>query len=81
MRIAHKVFAGSLAALAIASPALAKSSDRQKADDKSTAAPACQAYQQTSDGTWTQLPCGEMGSASGSSQHRATPKDSDEDPH
>ncbi|MFB9267136.1 hypothetical protein ACFFWD_28925 [Bradyrhizobium erythrophlei] len=79
MRIAQLVFASSLAAVAIASPALAKSSDRQKADDKSTAAPACQAYQQAADGTWTQLPCGETGGASGSTQHRTTTKDADDD--
>ncbi len=41
----------------IATPALAKSADRQKADDKSTATTSvgCQAYQQAADGTWTQL--------------------------
>ena len=78
MRIAKAIFAGLLAALAVASPALAKSSDRQKTEDKSTSSPACQAYQQAPDGSWVQLSCGEMG-ASGSTQHRPAPKSSDED--
>ncbi len=83
MRIAQLALAGSLAALvAMASPALAKSSERQKADNKSTAEPVCQAYQQAPDGTWAQLPCGQSGSAAaGSTQHRTTPKDADEDVH
>ncbi|MGY4478883.1 hypothetical protein [Bradyrhizobium sp. USDA 3364] len=84
MRIAKLVFAGSLAAVAaIATPALAKSAERQKADEKSTATstPAgCQAYQQAADGTWNQLPCGEAG-ASGATQHRAATKGADEDEH
>ena len=79
MHFAKAIFAGSLAALAvIASPALAKSSDRQKTEEKSTTSPACQAYQQTQDGSWVQLPCGEMG-ASGSTQHRPAPKSADDD--
>lgn len=81
MRIARLVFAGSLAAFAaVATPALAKSSDHQKADDKSTASTGCQAYQQAADGSWTQLPCGEMGST-GSTQHRTPTKGADEDEH
>ncbi|MBR0692916.1 hypothetical protein [Bradyrhizobium lablabi] len=83
MRIARLVFAGSLATLAaVATPALAKSSERQKADDKSTTptSSTCQAYQQAADGSWTQLPCGEMGS-DGSTQHRAVTKGDTEDEH
>ena len=59
MRIARSIFVGSLAALVVA-PALAKNSDVQKTDDK-PASPSCQAYQQAPDGSWTPLPCGEMG--------------------
>ncbi|QIG91692.1 MULTISPECIES: hypothetical protein [unclassified Bradyrhizobium] len=84
MRIAGLVFAGSLAAIAaIATPALAKSGERQKADDKSTTTTSagCQAYQQAADGTWTQLPCGEAGSG-GATQHRsATKGGADDDEH
>ena len=82
MQIARLVFASALAAMtAIAAPALAKSSDRQKADEKSTAtAVGCQAYQQAADGSWTQLPCGEAGSG-GATQHRSPAKDTDEGEH
>ena len=80
MRIARLVFAGALAALAAATPALAKSSDHQKADDKSTTSAGCQAYQQAEDGSWTQLPCGESG-PTGSTQHRAPTKGADGDEH
>jgi len=61
MRIAKKIFVGSLAVLvSVAAPALAKNSDSQKTDDK-PASSSCQAYQQAPDGSWTPLPCGEMG--------------------
>ncbi|MCP1833484.1 hypothetical protein J2R76_001819 [Bradyrhizobium sp. USDA 4532] len=84
MRIAKLVFAGSLAAIAaIATPALGKSTERQKADDKSTTtttSSGCQAYQQAADGTWNQLPCGEAGS-NGATQHRPAAKGADDDEH
>jgi hypothetical protein len=61
MRIANLIFVGSLAALVfVAVPALAKNSDGQKTEDKPASA-SCQAYQQAHDGSWTALPCGEMG--------------------
>jgi hypothetical protein len=61
MRIAKSIFVGSLAALVlVAAPALAKNSDGQKTEDKQASA-SCQAYQQAPDGSWTPLPCGEMG--------------------
>ncbi|WGS17635.1 MULTISPECIES: hypothetical protein [unclassified Bradyrhizobium] len=81
MRIAKLVFAGSLAAIAaIGAPVLAKSSEHQKADEKTTTSVGCQAYQQAADGSWTQLPCGEAGS-SGATQHRTGTKGADEDEH
>ncbi|MGF6310147.1 hypothetical protein ABIB82_003228 [Bradyrhizobium sp. i1.8.4] len=82
MRIAKLVFASSLAAIAaLATPALAKRAERQKADEKSTTNSAgCQAYQQAADGTWTQLPCGEAGS-NAATQHRAATKGADDDEH
>ena len=61
MRIAKSIFVGSLATLVlVAAPALAKNSDGQKTEDKQASA-SCQAYQQAPDGSWTPLPCGEMG--------------------
>ncbi|MCA6102435.1 MULTISPECIES: hypothetical protein [Bradyrhizobium] len=84
MRIAKLAFAGSLAAVAaVATPALAKSTERQKADEKSTTtttSSGCQAYQQAADGTWNQLPCGEAGS-NGATQHRPAAKGADDDEH
>ena len=59
MRIAKSIFVGSLAALLVGAPALAKNSDGQKTEDKQASA-SCQAYQQAPDGSWTPLPCGEM---------------------
>jgi len=59
MRIAKSIFVGSLAAL-VAAPALAKSSDGQKTEDK-PASTSCKAYQRAPDGSWTPLPCGEIG--------------------
>jgi hypothetical protein len=59
MRIAKSIFVGSLAAL-VAAPALAKNSDGQTTEDKQASA-SCQAYQKAPDGSWTPLPCGEMG--------------------
>jgi hypothetical protein len=81
MRIARLVFAAVLAATAAAAPALANSSDRQKADDKSTTSSAgCQAYQQAADGSWTQLPCGEA-AAAGATRRRTATKGTEGDEH
>ena len=61
MRIAKLIFVGSLAALVlVAAPALAKNSDGQKTEDK-PASTSCKAYQHAPDGSWTPLPCGEIG--------------------
>ena len=61
MRIAKSIFVGSLAAhVLVVAPALAKNSDGQKTEDKPASA-SCKAYQRTPDGSWTPLPCGEMG--------------------
>jgi hypothetical protein len=66
MRIAHLIFTGSIAALAVlTAPALAKNSNTQKVDDTSasSASSTCHAYQQAPHGSWTSLPCQENGSA------------------
>ena len=77
MRIAATIFAGSIAALALlASPALAKHTDPQKADDK-PAASACTAYQPQADGSWKPLPCEEGGAASRPS-HKSAARTTDE---
>ncbi len=70
MRIATVLFAGSVAALAaMAAPVLAKNSDAQKTDEKQTAT-SCNSYQQGPDGSWSKLPCAEVGSP-GQTQHRS----------
>jgi ABC-type phosphate transport system substrate-binding protein len=78
MRIARSIFVGSMAALALlTAPALAKNSTAQKADDKSTPS-SCHAYQQAADGSWTVLPCQELGSG-GQTQHKPVQRGADED--
>ena len=87
MRIAHLIFTGSIAALAVlTAPALAKNSNTQKVDNTSAssaspASPTCHAYQQAADGSWTSLPCQENGSApQPQTQHKsATRGPADED--
>jgi hypothetical protein len=68
MRITKVVFAGSVAALAVlATPALAKNFDSKTSDvqqsDASSASAPCYSYQPKPDGSWTQLPCEEVGAA------------------
>lgn len=65
MRLGQAIFFGSAAALlTLAAPTLARNSGPTPHAAKATEAPAssCHAYQQAADGTWTQLPCQEMGS-------------------
>lgn len=65
---------GSIAVLAVVSaPVLAKS---QKADDKSST-PACSAYEKAPDGSWTPVPCQEIGS--GGRKHQEPKPSSDDD--
>jgi hypothetical protein len=79
MRIARVIFVGSVAILAVlAAPVLARNSTAQKTDDRSTSS-ACHAYQQAADGTWTELPCQEAGSAA-QTQHKPPMKSGEEQP-
>jgi hypothetical protein len=74
MPIKHAIFAASMAALAaLSAPALAKHSDAPKASEPSaSSSSSCSARQQTADGTWTQLPCQEVGSPSQPPRKSAT---------
>jgi hypothetical protein len=68
MRITGVIFAGSIAALAVlATPVLAKNFDSKASNiQQSDAAPAsapCYSYEPKPDGSWTQLPCQEVGAA------------------
>jgi hypothetical protein len=61
MRIARMIFIGSVAALAVlVTPALAKNSEPPKTDDQSTSS-SCHAYEPAANGSWTELPCQEVG--------------------
>jgi hypothetical protein len=66
MRLGQAIFFGAAAALlTLAVPTLARNSSASSHTAKATEAPAstsCHAYQQAADGSWTQLPCQEMGS-------------------
>jgi hypothetical protein len=66
MRLGQAIFFGAAAALlTLAAPTLARNSSAHSHTTKATEVPAsasCHAYQQAADGSWTQLPCQEMGS-------------------
>lgn len=78
MRIAKAIFVGSVFALALTGPALARHTEPQKTDDKSSATASCHAYQQAEDGSWTQVPCQEAGG--GQTQHKPAAKGAEEEP-
>jgi hypothetical protein len=80
MRITALIFIGPVAALAVlAAPTLAKNSTaQQKSEDRPTSS-SCHAYQQATDGSWTELPCEETGTA-GQTQHKPPPKSSEHEP-
>jgi hypothetical protein len=83
MRITNVIFAGSVAALAVlATPALAKNSDSKATDvqqsDGASASPPCYFYEPKPDGSWTQLPCQEVGAAK-PPQHKSAARKPDED--
>jgi hypothetical protein len=84
MRIAHLIFTGSIAALAVlTAPALAKNSNTPKVDDTSTSAGSsapCHAYQQAPDGSWNPVSCQEVGAPSqAQTQHRSASQGSNDD--
>lgn len=78
MRTAHLVLAAALAAGMLPTiPAVARNSDAQKGEDKSTSS-SCSAYQQAPDGSWEQLPCKETGErGQAQTQHRTPARASD----
>jgi hypothetical protein len=84
MRLGQALFFGSAAALlTLAAPTLAKNSSANSHTSKAVEAPAptsCQAYQQAADGSWTPLPCQEMGSRT-STQPRSAAKSATEETH
>lgn len=78
MRLGSAMLLGLIAALlTLAAPTLARNSNHEQ---KTREAPAsgCNAYQRAPDGTWTQLPCEEVGSKP-ATQPRSASKRGDEE--
>ena len=72
MRIARAILVGSIAAFTIQTvAALARSSDAQRTDDKSTPS-SCSSYVQNPDGTWMPIPCQPNGSGARTQPKSAT---------
>lgn len=77
MRLAHATFVATIAALlAAAVPGLAKNTETPKTSEQ-PASSSCHSYQMTSDGSWTELPCHELGAPSPS--RKSSPRKTDED--
>ncbi|MEY9184362.1 hypothetical protein ABIG06_005952 [Bradyrhizobium sp. USDA 326] len=78
MRSIHFVFAGAIAATTVlVAPVLARNSDAQKGQEKSTSS-SCSAYQQAPDGSWEPLPCKETGErGQPQTQNRTSPQGAD----
>jgi hypothetical protein len=87
MRIAPLIFTGSIAALAVlTAPALARNSNTNSntqeinAPSAAPASSSCHAYQQGPDGSWTPLPCQELGTTSQArAQHESASRKAEDD--
>ena len=78
MRIKQAIFVSSMAALAsVPAAVLAKHSDAQKTSEQSASLP-CSAAQQLADGTWTKIPCQELGSPQ-QTPHKSATRSSDKE--
>jgi len=71
MRIVTAIISGSMALAVLMTPALAKHSDAQKANDKPLSS-GCHAYERAADGSSIALPCGEVGSGGQTQPNSAT---------
>jgi hypothetical protein len=80
MRIAAAIFACSIAAFPVlTAPVLARNSDAQRTDGKSTAAP-CTSYERVLNGEWKPIPCQEVGPG-GPTQHKPSAGSADDATH
>jgi hypothetical protein len=80
MRLGYAFLLASTAGLlTLVAPTLARNSDAQKASEQ-PASSTCHAYQQAADGSWTAVPCQEMGS-SGQGRRKSAPHGSDDETH
>jgi hypothetical protein len=77
MRLGHAIFVATTAALlAAAVPGLAKNAETPKTSEQPMSS-SCHSYQQTADGSWTELPCQELGAPAPS--HKPSPQKTDEE--
>ena len=77
MRLGHAIFVATIAALlAAAVPGLAKNAETPKTSEQ-PASSSCHSYQQTSDGSWTELPCQELGPPAPS--RKSSPRKTDQE--
>ncbi len=77
MRKGNATLLASLATLAVlTAPALAKSSGAQKAEEK-PASSSCHSYVQNPDGSWTAVPCQEIGPPT-QTQHKSPARNGDD---
>jgi hypothetical protein len=77
MRFGYALLLASTAGLlTLAAPTLARNSEAPKAGEQ-PASYSCHAYQQAADGSWTQVPCQEMGLV-GQTPHKPAPRSTDE---
>ena len=80
MRIITTIFLGSIATLTVlTAPALARTSDAQKTDNKPISS-SCHSYVQNPDGSWKPLPCEEIG-AEAKSRRKSATQGTDETTH
>jgi hypothetical protein len=77
MRFGHALFVATTAALlAAAVPGLAKNGETQKSSEQPAAA-SCHSYQMGADGSWTELPCQEIGVSASSPKSSSRKTDED----
>jgi len=80
MRVKIAFFLGALATLAVlAAPSQAKTPDAQKTSDQPSS-PSCDGYEQNPDGSWTHVPCQELGTGTPANP-KTSPPGSGKAPH
>jgi hypothetical protein len=76
MRLGHAIFVATTAALlAAAVPGLARNAEAPKTSEQ-PASSSCHSYQMAADGSWTELPCQELGVSAPS--RKSSPRKTDE---
>jgi len=79
MRLGPAIVAASMAGLlTLVAPGLAKNSETPRATEQPAASSPCHSYQQAADGTWTALPCQELG-APAQPHHKSATRRTDQE--